>query len=321
MYLWNNGKNSAGKTLGLEKRAANTEELEAEAKKDTDGDGLLNWEEKLWRTNPEVTDTDGDDTSDGDEVKTGRDPEVAGTCGKELAPSKIEGCTDKLQNPEELTGNTDSEESSTFTAKIARGFATNYFAGKGIARGEHLSASAQQSLADSITLGIEQGFAAYQDVFHKEDLKISESLDPKVYLNRLGDNFVKNFKNISSSELDILNAVVSGKHFENTKLFDSIIEAYKNMVFYLQKETVPKSYTDLHLEILNIMQNTLFAVRSMQAIEKDPAKAMVGIRLYAKEIERTGEFLKNLKQQIEKGGIKFTEEEGGIFFIKYFEQI
>ncbi len=41
---------------------------------DTDHDGLLNWEEKLWGTDPNNPDTDGDGTSDGEEVKEGRDP-------------------------------------------------------------------------------------------------------------------------------------------------------------------------------------------------------------------------------------------------------
>ena len=61
------------------------------------------------------------------------------------------------------------------------------------------------------------------------------------------------------------------------------------MAFYLQKEIVPESYAELHVELLNIMQNTLFAVRNMKEIEEDPAKAIVGMRLYVKEGERTEE--------------------------------
>ncbi|MEX0931495.1 MAG: hypothetical protein WDZ88_01970 [Candidatus Paceibacterota bacterium] len=41
---------------------------------DTDMDGLADWEEKLWNTDPKNPDTDGDGTSDGDEVFTGRNP-------------------------------------------------------------------------------------------------------------------------------------------------------------------------------------------------------------------------------------------------------
>ena len=46
--------------------------------KDTDQDGLKDWEEALWKTNPKNPDTDGDGTSDGEEVNSGRDPNKKG---------------------------------------------------------------------------------------------------------------------------------------------------------------------------------------------------------------------------------------------------
>ncbi len=45
---------------------------------DTDKDGLPDFEEKLWRTNPTSADTDGDGTSDGEEVSKNRNPNRAG---------------------------------------------------------------------------------------------------------------------------------------------------------------------------------------------------------------------------------------------------
>ena len=314
LYIWNNSKNSAGKTLV---QSDDGTSLETDAQTDTDNDGLLDWEEELWRTNSELMDTDGDGTNDGDEVKVGRNPKIAGTCSDN-------NCSDKLQNPEELSTHSTSsgqEKPSTFTAKIAQEFGKNYFAGKGVVGGEALSAQAQQSLADSMILGIEQGVAAYQDVFKKEDIKISEFLSPKIYLDKLGEAFNKNFKNISTSELNMIELVISGENFQNTKLFDPLIEAYKNMVLFLQKETVSKSYAELHLSALNIMQNTLFSIRSMKNIEEDPVKAIVGIRLYQKETERAQEFLKNLKTQVMSDKINFTENDGGYFFKQYFDAI
>lgn len=44
---------------------------------DTDSDGLKDWEEETWGTDPANPDSDGDDSSDGEEVTAGRDPKVA----------------------------------------------------------------------------------------------------------------------------------------------------------------------------------------------------------------------------------------------------
>ena len=48
------------------------------ALKDSDADGLPDWKEALWKTNPDVPDTDGDGMSDGDEVDFDRNPLVHG---------------------------------------------------------------------------------------------------------------------------------------------------------------------------------------------------------------------------------------------------
>jgi len=47
-------------------------------KKDSDNDGLKDWEEALWKTDPQNPDTDGDGTPDGKEVAEGRNPAIPG---------------------------------------------------------------------------------------------------------------------------------------------------------------------------------------------------------------------------------------------------
>src|SRR2546423_718695 len=59
--------------------AANTVGIEQNLlDKDSDNDGLKDWEETLWKTDPHNPDTDGDGTPDGQEVKEGRNPSVKG---------------------------------------------------------------------------------------------------------------------------------------------------------------------------------------------------------------------------------------------------
>jgi hypothetical protein len=51
---------------------------DSSASADTDHDGLRNWEETIWKTDPNNPDTDGDGTPDGEEVNEGRDPAKKG---------------------------------------------------------------------------------------------------------------------------------------------------------------------------------------------------------------------------------------------------
>ncbi len=51
-----------------------TKATEPVISQDTDGDGLADWQEELYGTNPKLVDSDGDRISDGEEVKNNHDP-------------------------------------------------------------------------------------------------------------------------------------------------------------------------------------------------------------------------------------------------------
>ena len=59
---------------------------------DTDQDALLDWEEGLWHTNPNLADTDGDGTTDGEETRSNRNPLKPGP-DDSLVTKKIESET------------------------------------------------------------------------------------------------------------------------------------------------------------------------------------------------------------------------------------
>lgn len=73
--FWFVGNSELEKTGGI-----NSELLgfERQNQPDSDNDGLTDWEENLWGTNPDVMDTDKDGTSDGEEISLLRDPRVPG---------------------------------------------------------------------------------------------------------------------------------------------------------------------------------------------------------------------------------------------------
>jgi hypothetical protein len=102
--------------------------------KDTDGDGLKDWEEELWGTNAADPDTDKDGTKDEEEIRLGRNPLVAGP-NDPLDKSVLEEKT--------TVGKDDGPE--TETDRVARGFLKTYLEVK--QGGGTLSAEAIEELA------------------------------------------------------------------------------------------------------------------------------------------------------------------------------
>ena len=84
--------------------------------KDSDGDGLKDWEELLWKTDSNKADTDGDGTNDNEEITLNRNPLKAGP-------------NDKISDKEDLVAQekavSDSKQ-NTLTAAYARKFLTEY---------------------------------------------------------------------------------------------------------------------------------------------------------------------------------------------------
>jgi hypothetical protein len=65
---------------------------------DSDSDGLKDWEENLYRTDPHKPDTDGDETPDGEEIKLGRDPTKKGPNDKLAIQEKVALQADETYN-------------------------------------------------------------------------------------------------------------------------------------------------------------------------------------------------------------------------------
>src|SRR3989338_5773509 len=83
---------------------------------DSDADGLKDWEELLWKTDPNKEDTDGDGINDNEEITLNRNPLKAGP-------------NDKISEKEDLVAQekavSDSNQ-NTLTAAYARKFLTEY---------------------------------------------------------------------------------------------------------------------------------------------------------------------------------------------------
>lgn len=289
-------------------KSAGPTDIQELAVLDSDGDGLKDWEEVLWKTDPKNEDTDGDGTKDQDEISAGRDPLVS-----------VFSKDDKLKIVELPASK--SSGTQTLSAKVAEDFATRYFTQKGLAEGGPISGSIKDNLVRSLSYNIQAYTAAYKDIFKETDFKVSEKIDHKNYLNNVARALDTNFKDVKESELVILEAVADTNDVSRLGELDKYIIAYQTTLDFLKKEPAPPAYLESHTSLANSFNNTAIAVRNMQKMESDPVRSLVGLQLYYQEIARANKYLKDLKAKTQKDGIAFNDSEAGAFFNKYFEQL
>jgi len=123
---------------------------------DSDTDGLKDWEEALWKTDPYSPDTDGDGVSDGDEIKAGHNP-----LAKDAAPSQTKNLEVGLESG--------FNEPTSLTAQVAKNFGALYFQGK--REGENIDAI-QNAVLSSVDSALTAN-PVFADTISKKDIIVT----------------------------------------------------------------------------------------------------------------------------------------------------
>ncbi len=321
-FFWNASKvEISQKTNASEQQSVDFLAAYKDTNKDSDNDGLKDWEEILWHTDPQKADTDGDGTPDGEEVKEGRDPTVA---GHKLPASPSQGgpdgsWSDALSKIEKERQNTvASSTPQTLTDKIAQEFAAQYLTAVGSSQGGAVDDFQKQSVAESFVESVSKSALLYQDKFSISDVKILENASQnqvRAYLNATGDFLYKTFTPLATPETSIVNDALSSQNFEGLKKLDAYISAYQKTINFLKNESVPDGYKNLHLELMNFIENTKTADTFMKSTETDVATGLTGLLVYQKQFERGAKFYFAIANKIKSDGISFSKTEGGYHFI------
>ena len=267
--------------------------------KDSDGDGLKDWEEALWGTDANNQDTDSDGTSDGEEMRLGRNP-------------KVKGPNDNLSDEEKKAAPGTGEEISK-TDAFGRGFFASVMTLKDSGQ---LTPENMQKLSDSIV----ENFTT-EDVksFSINDLKVSNDNSPaalKKYGNELGTVFEEYLKLKLPDELLIVaRAVSSGDQGELQKL-DQIISANKKLIEKHLAMSVPQKASSVHLKLVNHYQTITAAIENMKRAISDPLTGTIAISRYKKELKPLNDTMTELKNFFINNKVIFEPDEPGKIFNK-----
>lgn len=298
-WFWRFAKNQDGGKTAL----APVGKSEIFADKDADGDGLKDWEETLWGTDPNNPDSDGDGTPDGEEVGNGRNP-------------AMKGPDDKLaQNESPAAGkeNFFSKEPQNLTESLARQFIVNYLYLKnsGSVSAEETSSLLQKTLGEKI----------YQDAWSRSDLKITSGSRREakiVYLNSAGKILDEDFQGVEGNELSVMIDVLQTRDNSRLAELEKFRAPYEKALKDLAALAVPEDYALLHLELLNILKNSERAGKDMERLPDDPFQALIGISEYLKNVSRMETYLAKINYAMDADKIILTSRDPGYLFVDYY---
>ena len=223
---------------------------------DSDHDGLPDWEEALYGTDPHNPDTDGDGTPDGEEIKEGRDPLKANTAPKGQRPNDY--IDPAIIAQAQAISNADQNLNPT--EKMAHDLMSSIIASQPV------NGQIDQNTMDNL---IQQ---ALQDIPEKQfpgtttasDLNLIPATDNKTLVKNLtvyGNNYyvqTNAFERIMGQDVAIISNSMSKGTDLDAKQLQSIISIYQNIAKNLIQMPLPavpgSSGVIYDLKIINDLQ-------------------------------------------------------------------
>ncbi len=268
------------------------------ADKDSDGDGLQDWEEGLWKTDPQNPDTDGDGTYDNEEILAQRDPLVAGP-GDTIASTTAAA---------QLAAGT----SSDLTRDLSRNFFGSYLELK--TTGQYNEFNKERLLRTTIAQTTRNSQLV---LFTRDEVTVvPNTSDTRIAYAQL---LVAQIETLSPLEDEV---ALTYQALLNTP--DGTPETTANIevtlaenarLYALSRDTllsapVPEGLEDAHLAFINVLHRQHHLVRSLRGLFDDPLRALTMLGQWEAIRQDARTSLVDIANTLEELGLTREEVQG-----------
>ncbi len=215
--------------------------------KDTDGDGLKDWEEGLWGTDINNPDSDGDGSSDYDEIR------------QIQQYIKEEG-----GDPNDLKNDT------TRTGALTRDILT---IAKAVNQNGILTAESQEAITDEIAKYIAQRENTIYTITDITIMNTATTAQNKAYAYLIKKS-VEERAPVSQTDIELITNYEKNIDASIVAPYLQTAQKFKKERDFIKKTLVPDKYITIHLEYLNTLEQLYSLFADLGQHEEDPAKAL-----------------------------------------------
>lgn len=212
---------------------------------DSDGDGILDWQEKLYGLDPFNSDSDGD------------------------------GLLDNQEIPSSLFATESSHEPVTQTEKLSQDL---YVAMTALSQNDSLDPTAKENLAHLVSEYIAQ--SGTPELWDRSHINVVRNSRPyqEAYITKYAE--ISERYSININPIEILE---SAMHYKDPSRLGPITEfriMHENLIRDLRALQVPESFVVYHLALINSLSKIATDLWGMEQYFKDPVLTFSGIFLY-----------------------------------------
>lgn len=296
----NSGEGGAGDNRNSQAIEIVQKKLADKAAEDSDKDGLVNWEETLWGSDPAVADSDKDGTSDGEEVKLGRNP---------IKPGPNDVFTGASID-EKIKAITAVDQDKTLTGQVSRDFFATYIQAK--QSGVALDAETQTKIIEQTF--INRNFSVPVKEYTITDLNIGQD-NLREYGNDLGKAFQTGLAKDPETEIQILQAALASSLESDLARLDPIIAGYKSIIANAAKVKTPKEMAATHVALLNGLSHVLSDIEGFRKILSDPLVGLGGVTNYYQDVDAMQKAIFDITAMFAQRNVTFKQDEYGYVLV------
>lgn len=288
--------------------------LQAIATKDSDGDGLPDWEEVLYGTSPNVTDTFHLGMTDGEAVARGLIVPKAIADIPMATSSPLSFGADGLPPP---------PAEGTLTSAFAKNFFTLYLSAKQANGGADLSESDMTNIANEAISSLSSEVTPAPDFKSVKDLKISDSGAEalKEFAVQAEAVLMKNTSNASKSEILYLQDAVQKNDATAFTHIASIAKGYRDSAVGLSALSVPQELVADDLALINAMMRVSEIATDFTRANDDPLSTMLALQQYPHATFSLSTAFINIGNIYKSAGISLPVGAPGASFVNLIEDI
>ncbi len=249
---------------------------------DSDNDGLKDWEEQIYGTDPHNPDTDGDGTKDGDEIAQGRDP---------LKPGPNDLLTKKtsITTSSPASGN----DKPTLTQKLAEVFGQDYLLNLIHNPKEQPDLDA---IADKMAQVAVNGSTSRIPPTSVNDITVSHDTSKATiqeYITQTNNLILRFFPKNEKDPMLIFKEALEQNNLSILDTLDKRIQSYDIFLVEIKKIPVPNDFISLHLRFINTTVKEREAITNIRDAKNDMVLGLIGVQ----ELDNTAKEFMELQKQ------------------------
>lgn len=287
--------------------------LQAIATKDSNGDGLPDWEKVLYGIPLTSTTTDYFHLgmTDAEAVSKGL------IVPKAVADVPVVAASTNGKTSAD-TGLPPPPADSTITAVFAKNFFTLYVAAKTANGGQALSQTDTTNIANQALSQLSQAVSATPDFKSIRDLTVAGSgADAlKAFAASVEAVFLKNTSNATTSEIHYLQYAVQNNG--DTKALShiaSIAKAYRNSATGLAALAAPKELAANDLALINALARMSAILSDFTSVNTDPLATILALRQYSQAVVALSTAFTNIGKTYQNSGAILSTGTPGASFV------